>query len=405
MNSGHLFLLTASLLVSGSSAPWKDKNYVTVPVVFDHNRMIIEGEIQRKDGNWRKARLWVDSGNPDFIMSEALAKDLGMDLGARQGDAVSIELSASPGIRIASMPLDFKGVKSKVIFEPRWIFSTMHIDANLPSRALMHYQVVFDYPGKQLTLAAPGTLKPDGMRIPSSVNYQTGIVQVGSVIAGDTLSLAIDNGASYSFISESRQKKYSGANAGWPLCTGAAGCANIWGWWPMENSWTVVRVPEITLGPVRLENTGIVGLPDIFSGGAGLEEWYSLKTAKPVAGFLGPNAFRDFRIEIDYEKNEVYFKNTGNSDPHDMDIVGLTLRLNDDGSYEVAGIVMKNGKPVTSGIEPGDLLLQVDGFKTSGETMGPVIDALRGKPGDEHLLTLERNRVKIQVKTRVERIL
>jgi hypothetical protein len=62
-------------------APLQEKriNSVTVPVILDHNRMLIEAEFQRKDGSWRKARLWVDTGNPGFYLSEKFARDLGMD--------------------------------------------------------------------------------------------------------------------------------------------------------------------------------------------------------------------------------------------------------------------------------------------------------------------------------------
>jgi hypothetical protein len=50
-------------------------------------------------------------------------------------------------------------VKSRVIFQPFWLFSTMHIDANLPATVLKKYNVVFDYPKQELTLAEPGEAK------------------------------------------------------------------------------------------------------------------------------------------------------------------------------------------------------------------------------------------------------
>mgnify|MGYP001767853820 CR=1 FL=1 len=65
------------LLLLGS---FSNKKSVTVPFVLDHNRMLVEAEFQRKDGTWRKVRLWVDSGSTEFFISESLARDLGIDL-------------------------------------------------------------------------------------------------------------------------------------------------------------------------------------------------------------------------------------------------------------------------------------------------------------------------------------
>ncbi len=53
---------------------------VTVPMVLDHNRMLVDAEMQKSDGSWRKVRLWIDPGNPTFTLSEKLARDLGIDM-------------------------------------------------------------------------------------------------------------------------------------------------------------------------------------------------------------------------------------------------------------------------------------------------------------------------------------
>ncbi len=58
---------------------------VTVPFTLDHNRMLVEAEIQRADGSWRKALLWVDTGNPTFFISEPLARDLGIEFPGAEG--------------------------------------------------------------------------------------------------------------------------------------------------------------------------------------------------------------------------------------------------------------------------------------------------------------------------------
>ena len=396
-------VISGCILLFLASSPKITLNSITVPVILDHNRMLVEAEFQRKDGSWRRARLWVDTGNPIFFLNEKLATDLGMDFSK---DQVNPFVAAPEHIRIGGMPLNVKGVKTRVMFEPHWLFSTMHNDANLPSTVLKQYHVVLDYPGRQLTLAKPGVLKSRGMRVPAHVNFDNGIVQIDAVIDGKNHSFAFDNGAAYSFISQKVLDEISHRTPKLPQIKGSVGCANMWGWWPPEEqTLTVMRLPVILCGPVRLLNTGLVGVSEVFPDGPDLGAWYSQKTSRPVDGFLGPNAFKSYRVEIDHANRAVYFEKGTHFDFHDMDIIGLTLRPKKDTTYSVIGIAESDGKPVVSGIEPGDTLLQVDHLKTTGATMGTVVDALRGRPGDVRVLVLDRNGKQFEVKAIVQRLL
>jgi hypothetical protein len=296
-------------------------------------------------------------------------------------------------------------VKSKVYFRPKWLFSTMHNDGNLPSTVLQRYHVVLDYPAGTVTIAEPGILRPRGERVAAAVNPATGIIQIDAVIGTDSMSFAIDNGASYSFASvilvDSLLRKYSG----WSRVNGALGCANIWGWWPQEEAWQVVRVPEIRCGTVLFGGVGMVGLPDFLGGGLPLGLWYSRKSARPVEGFLGPNALQPFRVELDYTHGAIYFERHAENDLNDMCLVGLTLRPEPDSSYSVIGISSNDGKLTVEGVQAGDKLLMVGDFRTTGATMGSVIDTLRGRPGERRALLLEREGRQFHVEARVQRFL
>jgi hypothetical protein len=293
-----------------------------------------------------------------------------------------------------------------VLLEPRWLFTTMNIDANLPATVLQRYHVIFDYPRSELTVAEPGTIEPRGERCTAAVHPTTGIVQIDAEIDGESMSFALDNGASYSFTSDETLARISERNASWPRRSGAVGCANIWGWWPEEPTWPIVRLPEIRCcGSVRLADVGMVGLPNFFPDETGVGEWYSQKSASPVAGFLGPNAFKAFRVEIDYANGGVYLERGGECDPHDMNLVGLTLRPEADGNYRVIGVAEVHGVPTVDGVEQGDVLLEVDALDVTGATMGSVVDALRGDPGDTRTLVLDRNGERITIQAAVERLL
>jgi len=380
---------------------------VTAPFTLDHNRMLVQAEVQRRDGSWRTALLWIDTGNPNMMLSEAFARDLGIDVSGPPPVAGATTLTVPPpsGLRIGGMPLRIDSVNARVHLEPQWIFRTMHVDANLPGTVLQRYHVVFDYPRRRLTLAQPGTQRPRGQRAAASVNRATGILQIDAVIAGDTLSLALDNGASFSFFSVGVLERLARAHPAWPRATGAVGAANIWGRWPEEATWPIVRVPAMQWGPVRLTGVAVVGLPDFFGDGVSLGDWYSRKAARPVAGFLGPNAFKAFRVEIDYANGTVYFERGAADDAHDLDIVGLTLQPQTDGSYQVLGVAPHDGRPSVEGVEPGDVLLEVGALRVTGATMGTVVDALRGTPGDVRSLVLERAGRRFTVTARVERFL
>jgi hypothetical protein len=397
----------AGLMLSAAALPAQTPRSVTVPVTLDHNRMLVQAEVQRRDGSWRTALLWIDTGNPNMMMSEAFARDLGIDLSGAQRTAEGGALATQPpaGVRIGGMPVSFDSVRATVLLDPHWIFGTMHIDANLPSTVLQRYHVVFDYPRRRLTLAQPGSLRPRGARAAASVNPVTGIVQIDAVVGADTLSLALDNGASYSFFSAGVLERLARAHPAWPRATGAVGAANIWGRWPEEATWPIVRVSEMQWGPVRLTDVAVVGLPDFFGEGVSLSDWYSRKAARRVEGFLGPNALLPFRVEIDYANSAVYFERGAATDTHDLDIVGLTLQPQTNDSYQVIGVAAKDGRPSVAGVEPGDVLLEVGAHRVTGATMGTVVDALRGTPGDVRTLVLERAGRRFTVTARVERFL
>jgi len=393
--------------VSLSSCREQPEKVVTVPFRLDHNRMLVEGEMQKKDGTWRKVLFWVDPGNPSFILSKPLADDLRDEvISLRKEGNVDARNPVPVSVRIGGKLMDFRDVNPYILSEPFWLFSTMHIDANLPSVVLKRYQVVFDYPERQLSIGDSGSMIHRGIRNTALVHPETGIVQMDAIIDKGVFSFALDNGASYSFMTGAMVDSLIIRNPGWPAIAGTAGCANMWGWWPPEiQPFLVLRIPEVKWGNTDLTQVGIVGVPDSSLGGISMGAWYSRKTVKPVDGFLGANALKSFRVEIDYPDNAVYFEKGTDKEGFDMDIVGLAVSPQRDSSYLVIGITQKNHKPLVEGIIPGDKLIQIDRLTVKGATMGSVVDALRGKPGEVRKLLIERGGKQIKVDVRVERIL
>ena len=260
-------------------------------------------------------------------------------------------------------------------------------------------------PRGDFTMAEPGSLKPRGIRSPAYVNTTTGIVQMDAVIDGQKYSFALDNGASSSFVSDDILSALIKRHPDWPASRGAVGVVNIWGMWPGEGKWPMLRVPGIQWGDTALSNVVLTGPSSLFPDGKTIGQWYSQKTALPVVGFLGPNAFKAYRVEIDYKEGGIYLEKGPGAEPPDMDIVRLTLKPLDDGRYQVIGVLGEDGKIVIPGIEPGDILLQVGDLNTTGATMGTVVDALRGNPGEIRILRIERNGKLFTAEAKVEWVL
>jgi hypothetical protein len=401
-------ILSAGLWLFSSCQKSNDHS-VTVPMVLDHNRMLVDAEMQQSDGSWRKVRLWIDPGNPTFTLSEKLARDLGIDLSSADNpdfNAARMTVPAPSGLRIGDFYLNTDSVNTMVMFQPYWLFTTMHNDANLPSSVLRKYTIIFDYPAGKFTIADPNTTKPQGMGSQAFVHPETGIVQLDAILDGDSMSFALDVGASYSFISEEKLLKFTARNPSWLNITGTLGCANMWGWWPEnEQQFPVVRIPQIKWGNELFTEIGFVGVTKFSPDGPTLGEWYSRETLKPVDGFIGPNALKGYRVEIDYSNSLVYFEKGKENDPAEMDMVGLSIRQLPDSTYQVVGLVQRNGKSCVEGIEREDIIVSIDGFQAKGKTMGTVVDKLRGKPGDIRKILISRNGEEVIVNARVQHFL
>jgi C-terminal processing protease CtpA/Prc len=120
-------------------------------------------------------------------------------------------------------------------------------------------------------------------------------------------------------------------------------------------------------------------------------------------GFIGANVLKGYRLEVDFPNKMTYWEAGPSPDPNDLDIVGLNLRPEADGGYAVAWVAVKDGKPSVEGVSPGDKLISVDGRDTAGLAMGAVVDSLRGAPGTERTLVLERKGERFTVRAKTLR--
>jgi hypothetical protein len=212
--------------------------------------------------------------------------------------------------------------------------------------------------------------------------------------------VTIDNGSAYTWFRKITAQKWLEAHPDWQRGTGAVGASNMrMADDGIEATGTLVRIPEIKLGSLRLEQIGALAIgPSITNWD--LIDWYSEKNPVSVIGWLGGNVLQGFRITIDYPNHMSYWLRQTELDPHDLDQVGLTLKSKG-GEYFVAGIATQNGKPTVAGVQAGDKLLQIGALRTASATWGAIFSAMRGKPGEFRTLLLERDSGKFTVQANI----
>jgi hypothetical protein len=382
---------------AGQSAPSKP---VTVPLILDHNRVVIEVGLPLADSSTQRVRAWVDNGSPDLYLSRHAATLMGLAVSC--GDK---ECSAPPPqeITISGMKIPLTGIKeAKIPLKPvsaaGVMASGMNAEISIPSTILRNYDVLINFPDHEFTIGPLGSVKFRGIKAKVILNAESGIIQVPSQIENKKYNLALDVGSSISFLSGELFDKLAATHSDWPHMTGAIGPANMWGLQD-EPKWKVMRVDRVQYGPLFLTNVVAVDWPEarlpFFDKGAGI----------PTAGLLGTEALMNYRIGLDYAHSAVYFDIGRTFNFPDFDVIGLILRPEDDGRLTILAIADYEGKASVSEVQAGDQLVAVDGIPVRGSTLGQVLLMLGGEPRKERTLTVERPGKQFIVAAKVQHFL
>ncbi len=399
-----VFILATAALAQTSSNPAPESKSVTVPITLDHNRIIIDVDLPLPDGSTGRVRAWVNNGDSDLHLSRRAATLMGLNVACGER-----ECSAPPPheITLGGMKISLAAVKeAKIPLKPVAAAAVMepgiNAEISLPSTVLRNYDVLINYPGREFTLAPPGTLKFKGVTAKVIVNAENGLVQVPSQIENKKYNLALDLGSSISFLAEDLFDKLSATHPDWPHMTGAVGPANLGGL-DDEPKWKFTRIDRLQYGPLFFTNVAIVDFPkDRLA-------YFEKRAGIPTAGLLGANALQNYRVGLDYAHSAVYFDVGRLFNFPEFDVIGLILRPEDDGRFTILSIADFDGKPSVTegpdGVQPGDHLVAVDGIPVAGSTMGQVWSMLGGELGKERKLTIERSGMQFTVVAKVQHFL
>jgi hypothetical protein len=381
-------------------APQSEPKPVTVPITLDHNRVVIDVYLPLTDGSTKRVRGWVDNGNPDLEMSRRAATLMGLNLTC---DDKACSAPPPREITIGGMKIPLTVVKeAKIPLKPVAAASVMapgmSAEINLPSTVLRNYDVLVSFPDREFTIGKRGTLHFRGMSGKLQVNAENGLIQMASRIDGKNYNLGLDVGSSFSFLSGELFGKLASAHPDWPHMTGAVGTANMWG--PaVEAKWKLLRVDRVQYGPVFLTGVATASLP------ADGSAFFQKRVAVSTAGWLGSSALLNYRVGIDYAHSMAYFEVGTTFKAPDFDVIGLTLRPEDDGRFTIIGVTDFDGKPSVPEVQVGDHLVAVDSIPVPDSTMGQVWSMLEGQPGQERKLTIERAGKQISVVVKVQHFL
>ena len=282
--------------------PRQAPDQVTVPLSIEGNRPFIDLTLERADGSKRSARFLVDTGGGAFLITETLARDLGLHWGKpEREEAHEIAFLATPPIAlVGAMPLELDPHRVAVAIGATRILPPVapgHEEGMLPGHVLAHFQVVVDYPKAKLTLARPGVLKPMGDALPMPVSKGAGFPRTEIDVDGTTYGFLIDTGASFTIVSEALLKPWGAKHPDWPRHPGAVGEAKTLGGTTLET----MSVPSARWDSQQLSEFGVTSQKE-----GTFEHWMSSMMTSPIVGSLAGNVLKRFSVELDYPNEKLY---------------------------------------------------------------------------------------------------
>jgi hypothetical protein len=406
--------MRGAMAMSGSAS-------VTAPFIFDNNRVFLPVAFTAPDGTVHKTLAFVNMGGGAFVLANKLYRELGIGDGQKLrltigGMQVAVDPRAvqpedeANSFAIQINPFHKRPTSAEIARGPggsmAQLSAPMDVEAVIPPGLLQNFQVVFDYGAKTLTLAPPGALKPDGVAVPFRLNPKTGFATVDLFVDGRRFPMVIDDGGSYSAALGSVASDWIAAHPAWLRSEGGVGESNLIMDGGMDVGAPVLKIPDASLGPLKLDELGVMSPT---SGGllGGVVTrtfiaYYSAKAGEDVNGWIGGNVLKSFRLTLGYPNRTSYWLAESPLDKTDLDQVGITL-AHLGGATAIAGIAKKNGAETVSGVMAGDQIVSIDGRPTDFMTRGQILDALHGAPGDSRKLLLKRDGKEITVDVPVTR--
>ena len=326
----HLVRGTASPFVAAAylalavpaSAQTRDST-VAMPVEFVAGRFFVTPVTTAGD----TLRFYTDTGGGLFVLDESVDV-LGLAVDALASETDTLRVVRLPELAPGEwIPDPTSGWGSGLpILRPRPGQRTMDMGHGMLGQAWFGGRVwTFDYPAGRLLLhldGAPAILEDAttaslGFRTDSTGHRVTQFPRIQAVVDGDTLDFLLDTGATV-FLTESAALEFDDGD----LPTRATSFITTevfqrWrvahpDWRVLENadqtvdSMSMIEVPEVRIAGQAVGPVWFTQRPD-----AAFHEFMAQWMDRPVDGALGGNAFRFFRMTVDYPRARASFVRPG----------------------------------------------------------------------------------------------
>ncbi|MBG0810467.1 peptide-binding protein [Methylosinus sp. H3A] len=368
-----------------------------VPMILDGDQILFEFEAQRPNGSWRSGLALLNMGQSPPILKQNLYDELA--IGA--GRPLRLRIGAR---RMAIAAGAVRNEPDRPIGERQFgsFFPSRRVDMVLQSGALAAGELVIDYPARRLAFTAPGAAPHEGVAVPIRIDRRSGLAIVDATIDGKSHAFVIDAGSPYSWMRGALAAQWLERHPDWLRGHGAFGPANYNMLdLPFEKDGDVLRVPQIALGALEMKDVGLMGSGPSLGPADGLigEAFWNVwqeQAGETVAGWLGADVLKRYRLTIDYPNAISYWRKGAEPDAREFDRVGVTL-VYERGDYFIGGIIARAGRASVDGLEIGDLLVAIDGEPTHGAPRERVLTALRGAPGARKILRVARGSAELDV--------
>lgn len=274
----------------------------TVPLIIEGNRPFVDVTFKKDDGSTRTGRFLVDTGGGGFLLTEPLAKDLGLTWGPSQreeGKEFAV-VTTVPQTSVGEFPLKLNADRVLVVIGSDNILPAAapgKADGMLPGHVLARYHVVFDYPKGKFTIAKSGVLKPEGTASPMPVRDRSGFPRTEIEVDGQTHGFLLDTGAAFTMVSQTLLKSWGDAHPDWERHEGAFGEAKLLGGQTIET----LFVPQARWSTVEIRPLGVTSQRE-----GTFEKYMSSMMKKPIVGALGGNVLKRYRVELDFKNETLY---------------------------------------------------------------------------------------------------
>ena len=335
-------------------------------------------------------RALVDTAGKAILMSQDLADALDLaviETVEEQGDVFTV--LEPPALTVDGYALDTDGLPTYGFEDTRRLgLAASGLDVLLPASVLRRHAVTLDLAGGTAWFGDAGTLEGEGLRVRADLHRDTGLVAVEVEVLGAVASLLLDTGVSCSLAADRVVRGWLASQADLPTSASAVGPGNMAGL-RIEARTPMVRVPVLEWGDFTVPGVAFV--------------WRGDNDVAPFDGSLGANVLRFFKVGIDHARGELWVEQRAPvTFGGDADQIGVTLVLDDEGSWEIGAAV---SGLADVGVQVGDHLVSVDGTPVDGVVLADVLALLAGEPGTTHHLVLRRGDTHVEADAPAVRVL